>query len=74
MQISLLNVIFGRCTAETLVTLNVSNPYTNKEETILQAKPAVAFLNRSSGINWRQVNKRKGVKNPFTPFLLAKNK
>ncbi|MBQ8775819.1 MAG: hypothetical protein IJZ50_08250 [Alistipes sp.] len=30
MQISFLNVIFGRCTAETRVTLNVSNPYTNK--------------------------------------------
>lgn len=38
MQISLLNVIFGRCTAETLVTLNVSNPYTNKDETILRVK------------------------------------
>jgi len=38
MQISLLNVIFRRCTAETLVTLNVSNPYTNKDETILRAK------------------------------------
>ena len=47
MQISLLNVIFGRCTAETLVTLNVSNPYTNKDETILQTKPAIAFLNRN---------------------------
>ena len=50
MQISLLNVIFGRCTAETLVTLNVSNLYTNKDETILQTKPFIAFLNRSSGI------------------------
>ena len=50
MQISSLNVIFGRCTAETLVTLNVSNPYTNKDETILQTKPFIAFLNRSSGI------------------------
>ena len=50
MQISLLNVIFGRCTAETLVTLNVSNPYTNKDETILQTKPFIAFLNRNSGI------------------------
>lgn len=38
MQISLLNVIFGRYTAETFVTLNVSNPYTNKYETILRAK------------------------------------
>ena len=38
MQISLLNVIFGRCTAETLVTLNVSNLYINKDETILRAK------------------------------------
>ena len=50
MQISLLNIIFGRCTAETLVTLNVSNPYTNKDETILQTKPFIAFLNRNSGI------------------------
>ena len=50
MQISLLNVIFGRCTAETLVTLNVSNPYTNKDETILQTKPFIAFLNRNSRI------------------------
>lgn len=49
MQISLLNVIFGRCTAETLVTLNGSNPYTNKDETILQTKPVISFLNRSSG-------------------------
>ena len=54
MQISLLNVIFGRCTAETLVTLNLSNPYTNKDETILQTKPAIAFLNRNSGKNRRQ--------------------
>ena len=54
MQISLLNVIFGRCTAETLVTLNVSNPYTNKDETILQTKPFIAFLNRNSGKNRRQ--------------------
>ena len=45
MQVSLLNVIFGRCTAETLVTLNVSNPYINKDETILQTKPFIAFLN-----------------------------
>ena len=65
MQISLLNVIFGRCTAETPVTLNVSNPYSNKDETILQTKPFIASLNRSSGINWRQVNKRKGVKKPI---------
>ena len=50
MQISSLNVIFGRCTAETLVTLNVSNLYINKDETILQTKPFIAFLNRSSGI------------------------
>ena len=50
MQISLLNVIFGRCTAETLVTLNVSSPYTNKDETILQTKPFTAFLNRNSRI------------------------
>ena len=50
MQISLLNVIFGRCTAETLVTLNVSNLYTNKDETILQTKPFTAFLNRNSRI------------------------
>ena len=47
-------VIFGRCTAETLVTLNVSNPYTNKDETILQTKPFIAFLNRNSGKNRRQ--------------------
>lgn len=45
MQISLLNVIFRRCTAETLVTLHVSNPYRNKDETILQTKPVIAFLN-----------------------------
>ena len=51
MQISLLNVIFGRCTAETLVTLNVSSPYTNKAETILQTKPFIAFMNRSLGMN-----------------------
>ncbi len=51
MQISLLNVIFGRCTAETLATLNVSNLYTNKDETILQTKLVIASLNRSSGIN-----------------------
>ena len=51
MQISLLNVIFGRCTAETPVTLNVSNPYTNKDETILQTKSFIAFLNGISGIN-----------------------
>ena len=51
MLISLLNIIFGRCTAETLVTLNVSNPYTNKDETILQTKPAIAFLNRNLGKN-----------------------
>lgn len=54
MQVSLLNVIFGRCTAETLVTLNGSNPYINKDETILQTKPFIAFLNRSSGKNRRQ--------------------
>ena len=59
MQISLLNVIFGRCTAETLVTLNVSNPYTNKDETILQTKPAIVFLNRSSGKNRRQKQSRE---------------
>ena len=50
MQISLLNVIFGRCTVETLVTLNLSNLYTNKDETILQTKPFIAFLNRNSRI------------------------
>ena len=38
MQISLLNVIFGRCTAETLVILDTSTRYTNKCETILLAK------------------------------------
>lgn len=54
MQISLLNVIFGRCTAETLVTLNVSNPYTNKDETILQTKPFIAFMNVILGKNLRQ--------------------
>ena len=58
MQISLLNVIFGRCTAETLVTLNVSTLYTNKDETILQTKPVIAFLNRSSGKNRRQKQSR----------------
>ena len=42
MQISLLNVIFGRCTAETLVILNVSNHYANKDETILQTKLVIA--------------------------------
>ena len=38
MHISLLNVIFGRCTAETLVILYISTRYTNKSETILRAK------------------------------------
>ena len=38
MQISLLNVIFGRCTAETLVMLYISTQYTNKCETILRTK------------------------------------
>ena len=62
MQISLLNVIFGRCTAETLVTLNVPNPYTNKDETILQTKPFIAFLNRSSGKNRRQKQNRESLR------------
>ncbi len=51
MQISLLNVIFGRCTAETLVTLDVSTRYTEYEETIICAKPLDTFLNRNSGID-----------------------
>ena len=59
MQISLLNVIFGRCTEETLVTLDTSTRYTNKSETILQTKPAIAFLNRSSGKNRRQKQSRE---------------
>ena len=59
MQISLLNVIFGRCTAETFVTLNVSNLYINKDETILQTKPFTASLNRSSGKNRRQKQSRE---------------
>ena len=59
MQISLLNVIFGRCTAETLVTLSVSNPYKNKDETILQTKPFIAFLNRNPGKNRRQKQSRE---------------
>ena len=62
MQISLLNVIFGRCTVETLITLNVSNPYTNKCKTILQTKPFIAFMNRSSGKNRRQKQNRESLR------------
>ena len=62
MQISLLNVIFGRCTAETLVTLNVSNLYTNKDETISPVKPFIASLNRSSGKNRRQKQNRESLR------------
>lgn len=43
-------ILFERCTAQTLVILYISTRYTNKSETILQTKQAVAFLNRSSGI------------------------
>lgn len=59
MQISLLNVIFGRCTAETLVTLNISNLYTNKDETILQTKLVIAFMNSNSGEDRRQKQNRE---------------
>ena len=45
--------------------LYISIQYTNKCKTISPVKLFGASLNRSSGINWRQVNKRKGVKKPF---------
>ena len=47
-------ILFGKSTVQTFVTLDTSIRYTNKSETILQAKPAIAFLNRNSGKNRRQ--------------------
>ena len=49
-------ILFERCTAQTLVMLYVSTRYTNKSETILQPKPFIAFLNRSSGIKRGQLH------------------
>ena len=43
-------ILFGKSTVQTFVTLDTSTRYTNKSETILQTKPFIAFLNRSSGI------------------------
>ena len=43
-------ILFEKCTAETLVISYIPTQYTNKSETILQTKPFIAFLNRSSGI------------------------
>ena len=43
-------ILFGKITVQTFVTLDTSTQYTNKSETILQTKPFIAFLNRSSGI------------------------
>ena len=43
-------ILFGKSTVQTFVTLGTSTRYTNKNETILCAKPVIAFLNRSSGI------------------------
>ena len=45
-----MTILFGKSTVQTFVTLDTSTRYTNKSETILQTKPAIAFLNRSSGI------------------------
>ena len=47
-------ILFGKSTVQTFVTLDTSTRYTNKSETILQTKPAIAFLNRNSGKNRRQ--------------------
>ena len=47
-------ILFGKSTVQTFLTLDTSTRYTNKSETILQTKPAIAFLNRSSGKNRRQ--------------------
>ena len=43
-------ILFGKSTVQTFVTLDTSTRYTNKSETILHTKLAIAFLNRSSGI------------------------
>ena len=43
-------ILFGKSTVQTFVTRDISTRYTNKSETILQTKPFIAFLNRSSGI------------------------
>ena len=43
-------ILFGKSTVQTFVTLDTSTRYANKSETILQTKPFIAFLNRSSGI------------------------
>ena len=47
-------ILFGESTVQTFVTLDTSTRYTNKSETILQTKLAIAFLNRSLGIKRRQ--------------------
>ena len=53
------SILFERCPAQTLVMLYISTQYTNKCETILQTKPFIAFLNRSSGKNRRQKQSRE---------------
>ena len=52
-------ILFGKSTVQTFVTLDTSTRYTNKSETTLQAKPAIAFLNRNSGKNRRQKYNRE---------------